>query len=73
MPSCLQVVPRGGEAGEWLQLRAAVLNNLGYYFKARGKLDTALRWAPAGPGRAGPALGVARRAAGAPHSHVAFA
>lgn len=44
----LQVVRGAPEAGGWLKLRAAMLSNLGYYFRARGtrsKLETALKCA----------------------------
>ncbi len=42
-PACLQTLPACELTGAWMAQRAAVLNNLGYYFRARNKLDEARR------------------------------
>jgi hypothetical protein len=42
-PACLQTLPACELTGAWMAQRAAVLNNLGYYFRARNKLDDARR------------------------------
>jgi hypothetical protein len=41
LPARLQALPACELTGSWMAQRSAVLNNLGYYFRARNKLDTA--------------------------------